>query len=157
MGGQAAGSALRFFQDGIKGDSLAFFLPLLCALPPAAGRSCIQPSCTAAVNAAAENKQQAMQFVQTLFSEEVQKQTTVDGVPVLRTAIQSQWDYGFSEYGAESGTDIVQVLEGMKPSLPSTQLRAAAGQGAGEYLAGGSLDEAVNTARQAAELWLAEQ
>ena len=127
------------------------------ALTTAAGRSCIQPSCIAAVNAAAENKQQAMQFVQTLFSEEVQKQTTVDGVPVLRTAIQSQWDYGFSEYGAESGTDIVQVLEGMKPSLPSTQLRAAAGQGAGEYLAGGSLDEAVNTARQAAELWLAEQ
>ncbi len=80
---------------------------------------------------AAENKQQAMQFVQTLFSEEVQKQTTVDGVPVLRTAIQSQWDYGFSEYGAETGTDIVQVLEGMKPSLPSTQLRAAAGQGQG--------------------------
>lgn len=35
--GQAAGFALRFFQEGIKGDSLAFFLPLLCALPAAAG------------------------------------------------------------------------------------------------------------------------
>ena len=34
--GQAAGFALQFLMDGLEGDSLAFFLPLIAALPAAA-------------------------------------------------------------------------------------------------------------------------
>ena len=45
----------------------------------------------------------------------------------------------------------------MDPSVPSTILRNAAGAGAQKIFDGASLDEAVETARQGAALWLAEQ
>ena len=64
---------------------------------------------------------------------------------------------GFAQYGTATNTDIVAVLEDMEPNLPSTVLRSAVGAGAQKYLDGASLDEAVETARQGAALWLAEQ
>ena len=59
--------------------------------------------------------------------------------------------------GTSTSTDIVAVLEGMDPNVPSTVLRRAVGAGAQQYLDGASLDEAVETARQESALWLAEQ
>ena len=98
-----------------------------------------------------------MQFIQIMLSEEVQKQPLYDGVPVLKSAVLSQWEEGFAQYDTSSGTDIVAVLEDMDPNVPSTVLRSAVGAGAQQYLDGASLDEAVETARQESALWLAEQ
>ncbi len=127
------------------------------AFASASGATSIQPACAAAVSASSQNSEGAVQFVQTLLSEEVQRQTANDGVPVLKSAILSQWEAGFAEYGTETSTDIVAVLEEMDPSVPSTILRNAAGAGAQKIFDGASLDEAVETARQGAALWLAEQ
>ena len=68
-----------------------------------------------------------------------------------------QWEEGFAQYGTTTNTDIVAVLEGMEPNVPSTVLRSAAGAGAQQYFDGAGLDEAVETARQESALWLAEQ
>lgn len=127
------------------------------ALATASGATSIQPACVAAVNVSAQNPEGAMQFIQTLLSEEVQSQNTYDGVPVLKSAVLSQWEEGFAQYGTATNTDILAVLEDMEPNLPSTVLRSAVGAGAQKYLDGASLDEAVETARQGAALWLAEQ
>lgn len=127
------------------------------ALATASGTTSIQPVCAAAVNVSAQNPEGAVQFIQTLLSEEVQRQNTYDGVPVLKSAVLSQWEEGFAQYDTSSGTDIVAVLEGMDPNVPSTVLRSAVGAGAQQYFDGASLDEAVETARQEAALWLAEQ
>ena len=127
------------------------------ALATASGATSIQPACIAAVSVSAQNPEGAVQFIQTLMSEEVQRQNTYDGVPVLKSAVRSQWEEGFAQYGTSTGTDIVAVLEGMDPNVPSTVLRSAVGAGAQQYLDGGSLDEAVETARQESALWLAEQ
>ena len=127
------------------------------ALATASGATSIQPACAAGVNVSAQNPAGAVQFIQTLLSEEVQSQTTYDGVPVLKSAVLSQWEEGFAQYDASSGTDIVAVLEGMDPNVPSTVLRSAVGAGTQKYLDGASLDEAVETARQESALWLAEQ
>ena len=78
-------------------------------------------------------------------------------MPVLKSAVLSQWEEGFAQYGTSTSTDIVAVLEGMDPNVPSTVLRRAVGAGAQQYLDGASLDEAVETARQESALWLAEQ
>lgn len=127
------------------------------ALATASGATSIQPACAAGVNVSAQNPEGAVQFIQTLLSEEVQSQTTYDGVPVLKSAVLSQWEEGFAQYDASSGTDIVAVLEGMDPNVPSTVLRSAVGAGAQQYFDGAGLDEAVETARQESALWLAEQ
>lgn len=127
------------------------------ALATASGTTSIQPVCAAGVNVSAQNPEGAVQFIQTLLSEEVQRQNTYDGVPVLKSAVLSQWEEGFAQYDTSSGTDIVAVLEGMDPNVPSTVLRSAVGAGAQQYFDGASLDEAVETARQEAALWLAEQ
>lgn len=127
------------------------------ALATASGATSIQPACVAAVSVSAQNPEGAMQFIQTLLSEEVQRQNTYDGVPVLKSAVLGQWEEGFAQYGTATSTDIVAVLEGMEPNLPSTVLRNAVGAGAQSYLDGASLDEAIETARQGAALWLAEQ
>ena len=127
------------------------------ALAAVSDATSIQPACVAAVNVSAQNPEGAMQFIQTLLSEEVQSQNTYDGVPVLKSAVLSQWEEGFAQYGTATNTDIVAVLEDMEPNLPSTVLRSAVGAGAQKYLDGASLDEAVETARQGAALWLAEQ
>lgn len=127
------------------------------ALATASGATSIQPVCAAGVNVSAQNPEGAVQFIQTLLSEEVQSQTTYDGVPVLKSAVLSQWEEGFAQYDASSGTDIVAVLEGMDPNVPSTVLRSAVGAGAQQYFDGAGLDEAVETARQESALWLAEQ
>lgn len=127
------------------------------ALVTASGATSIQPVCAAGVNVSAQNPEGAVQFIQTLLSEEVQSQTTYDGVPVLKSAVLSQWEEGFAQYDVSSGTDIVAVLEGMDPNVPSTVLRSAVGAGAQQYFDGAGLDEAVETARQESALWLAEQ
>lgn len=127
------------------------------ALATASGTTSVQPVCAAAVNVSAQNPEGAVQFIQTLLSEEVQRQNTYDGVPVLKSAVLSQWEEGFAQYNTSTGTDIVAVLEGMDPNVPSTVLRSAVGAGAQQYFDGASLDEAVETARQEAALWLAEQ
>lgn len=127
------------------------------ALATASGATSIQPVCAAGVNVSAQNPEGAVQFIQIMLSEEVQKQPLYDGVPVLKSAVRSQWEEGFAQYGTSTGTDIVAVLEGMDPNVPSTVLRSAVGAGAQQYLDGGSLDEAVETARQESALWLAEQ
>ena len=127
------------------------------ALATASGATSIQPVCAAGVNVSAQNPEGAVQFIQTLLSEEVQSQTTYDGVPVLKSAVRSQWEEGFAQYGTSTGTDIVAVLEGMDPNVPSTVLRSAVGAGAQQYFDGAGLDEAVETARQESALWLAEQ
>ncbi|HIX04923.1 MAG TPA: extracellular solute-binding protein [Candidatus Fournierella pullicola] len=127
------------------------------ALATASGTTSIQPVCAAAVNVSAQNPEGAVQFIQTLLSEEVQRQNTYDGVPVLKSAVLSQWEEGFAQYDTSTGTDIVAVLESMDPNVPSTVLRSAVGAGAQQYFDGVSLDEAVETARQEAALWLAEQ
>ena len=127
------------------------------ALATAAGATSIQPACVAGVNVNAQNPAGAVQFLQTLLSQEVQRQATYDGVPVLQSAVRSQWEEGFAQYGTATGTDILAVLEGMEPNVPSTVLRSAVGEGARLYLDGGSLEEAVEAARQGAALWLAEQ
>ena len=127
------------------------------ALVTASGATSIQPVCAAGVNVSAQNPEGAVQFIQIMLSEEVQKQPLYDGVPVLKSAVLSQWEEGFAQYDTSSGTDIVAVLEGMDPNVPSTVLRSAVGAGAQQYLDGASLDEAVETARQESALWLAEQ
>lgn len=127
------------------------------ALGTASGTTSIQPVCTVGVNVSTQNPDDAVQFIQTLLSEEVQQQPLYDGVPVLKSAVLSQWEEGFAQYGTSTSTDIVAVLEGMEPNIPSTVLRSAVGAGAQQYLDGTSLDEAVETARQESALWLAEQ
>ena len=127
------------------------------ALATASGATSIQPVCAAGVNVSAQNPEGAVQFIQIMLSEEVQKQPLYDGVPVLKTAVLSQWEEGFAQYDTSTSTDIVAVLEGMDPNVPSTVLRSAVGAGAQQYLDGASLDEAVETARQESALWLAEQ
>ena len=127
------------------------------ALTTASGATSIQPVCAAGVNVSAQNPEGAVQFIRTLLSEEVQQQTLYDGVPVRKSAVLSQWEDGFAQNGTSTGTDIVAVLEGMDPYVPSTVLRRAVGAGAQQYLDGGGLDEAVATVRQESALWLAEQ
>lgn len=127
------------------------------ALATASGTTSIQPVCAAAVNVNAQNPEGAVQFIQIMLSEEVQKQPLYDGVPVLKTAVLSQWEEGFAQYDTSTSTDILAVLEAMEPSIPSTVLRSAVGAGARLYLDGASLEEAVEAARQGAALWLAEQ
>lgn len=127
------------------------------ALATASGATSIQPVCAAGVNVSAQNPEGAVQFIQIMLSEEVQKQPLYDGVPVLKSAVLSQWEEGFAQYDTSSGTDIVAVLDGMDPNVPSTVLRSAVGAGAQQYLDGAGLDEAVETARQESALWLAEQ
>lgn len=127
------------------------------ALTTASGATSIQPVCAAGVNVSAQNPEGAVQFIQTLLSEEVQQQPLYDGVPVRKSAVLSQWEGGFAQNGTSTGTDIVAVLEGMDPYVPSTVLRRAVGAGAQQYLDGGGLDEAVATVRQESALWLAEQ
>lgn len=127
------------------------------ALATASGVTSIQPVCAAGVNVSAQNPEGAVQFIQIMLSEEVQKQPLYDGVPVLKTAVLSQWEEGFAQYDTSTSTDIVAVLEGMDPNVPSTVLRSAVGAGAQQYLDGASLDEAVEIARQESALWLAEQ
>ena len=127
------------------------------ALGTASGTTSIQPVCTVGVNVSTQNPDDAVKFIQTLLSKEVQQQPLYDGVPVLKSAVLSQWEEGFAQYGTSTSTDIVAVLEGMDPNVPSTVLRRAVGAGAQQYLDGASLDEAVETARQESALWLAEQ
>ena len=49
------------------------------------------------------------------------------------------------------------VLQGMDVVQPSTVLRSATLQAVQHYLNGVSMGEAIQTARDGAELWLAEQ
>lgn len=127
------------------------------ALKTADGATSIRPSCVAGVNVSSRNQENAFGFLQTLLSQQVQEQSTYDGVPVLKTAILVQWEESFAENGTKTNTDIVSVLEGMEPNTLSTLLRNAVGQGAQLYLDGGSMEQALEEARQAASLWLAEQ
>lgn len=59
--------------------------------------------------------------------------------------------------GIQSSTDMMAVLQGMDVVQPSTVLRSAALQAVQHYLNGASMGEAIQTARDGAELWLAEQ
>ena len=127
------------------------------AMTTAAGQSCIQPSCVAGINASSANADHAAQFLGILLDQTVQEQTTYDGCPVLVSAVQTQWQEGMDGADVQSATDITAVLQEMDVVQPSTVLRTAAGQGAQLYLGGGDLNQAVQTARDAAALWLAEQ
>ena len=123
----------------------------------AAGQSCIQPPCVAGVNVSAQNPEGAVQFLQILLGKSLQEQNTYDGFPTLISAVQSQWQNGLASCGIQSSTDMMAVLQGMDVVQPSTVLRSAALQAVQHYLNGASMGEAIQTARDGAELWLAEQ
>lgn len=127
------------------------------AMTTAAGQSCIQPSCVAGINASSQNPEGAAQFLQILLGQTVQEQDTYDGYPTLATAVQAQWQAGLSNSGVQSNTDMAAVLQEMDVVQPSTVLRSAMLQAMQCYLESGSAEEAIQTARDTAVLWLAEQ
>ncbi|MBU3806541.1 MAG: hypothetical protein H9882_06600 [Candidatus Fournierella pullistercoris] len=95
--------------------------------------------------------------MQILLGKSLQEQNTYDGFPTLISAVQSQWQNGLASCGIQSSTDMMAVLQGMDVVQPSTVLRSAALQAVQHYLNGASMGEAIQTARDGAELWLAEQ
>lgn len=129
----------------------------LKALQSASGQTSLRPSCTVGINASAANPEQAAQFVAALLSEDVQRQSTVDGMPVLKTVIRDKWQSSLEEYGTTSNTDLAAVLEEMDVVQNSAVLRSAAGKGVQTVLDGGTMDQAVRAAADGAALWLAEQ
>lgn len=149
----SVGGNFQFFSE-ISGTAAAVQVR---AMTTASGQSAIQPGCVAGINASAQNLDNAVQFLQILLGQTVQEQNTYDGCPVRISAIETQWQQGLSRAGQSSSTEIGAVLQQMDVVQPSTVLRTAAGQGAQCYLDQGNLDQAIQTARDGAALWLVEQ
>lgn len=131
----------------------------ICEVKPfvtAKGDSCVQPICLAAVNAATEHPEEAVQFVQLMLSEELQK-TAREGLPVRKDTLTKVYQDALKKEKVKSNTDLTAMIEQMDVRIRSTVLHNAAARGLMSYLESGDPDQAVATAQKEVKLWLAEQ
>lgn len=134
--------------------------PGVCEAKPflsESGASCVYSTLVAGVNAASQNPEMAVRFIELLLSDEIQSANHFEGFPVRISSLQNVWQQSLLQSEVTSHTDIVSLVQSLDVVPRNEFLRTAAAKGMMAWQKTHSVDDAVEAAQNAVKLWLAEQ